>query len=167
MTNRRRFASSVAALALLAAPAAALAHGNGDDHGKGDPHAAIGTVTSFTGGVLTITLNDGNAIAGKVSPRTLIKCRPAPAAAATTARASKKGGRDDDPSNNRGKDGNGNANGHDDDHGKGDDGHPKPPAKAHTRRCAADNLTAGTKVDEAKISLKSTGATWKKVELLK
>jgi hypothetical protein len=42
-----------------------------------DSGATAGTVTSFTGGVLTITLSDGTTVSGQVTERTELHCLPA------------------------------------------------------------------------------------------
>jgi hypothetical protein len=73
--------------------------GDSDDDGIGDFNENAGTVASFTGGVLTITLGKGGTLSGVVTSATEIECESSPAP--TTPTASKS---DDDP-------------GDDDDHG--------------------------------------------------
>jgi hypothetical protein len=68
-------------------------------------------VASYTGGVLTLTLNDGSSssVSGKVTNATRIEC-----VSATTPPAGPGQGEDDGPGNN---------NGPGDDNGAGDDNH--------------------------------------------
>jgi hypothetical protein len=97
---------------LAAMPALASAHGVGGDHGSrsatrhhrrhhGRRHhhrspgttgsaGTAGTVTSFTGGVLTITLTNGTAVAGQVTDETEIRC---PAVAHSASRPDNDGDR--------------------------------------------------------------------------
>jgi hypothetical protein len=131
--TKNRIIGAIAALALLAVPAVAAAHGSGDDHGRrGDDHgrhhhhkhhgkkaktrdvtrSATGTVTSFTNGELTITLTNGKVFTADVKRRTVIRCKTAPVVPATTARhgdddgnnGSGRGGRDDGPNHDAGDD---------------------------------------------------------------
>jgi hypothetical protein len=157
---RTRIAGTVGALALLAAPAVAVAHGNGHHHQR-DHHAkkahprdvtgaATATVQSFTGGELTLALPSGRTYSADVTDRTVIICRTA----APTGKAS----------------------GHDGDHGgKGRDDGATTTAPASTTappstvpgaargRCGTDKLVAGTRVSWAKLALKGDTVTWKKV----
>lgn len=100
---RRGLLTAVGVMALvLAVPGAALAHGRGHHHHKAKAHHArfrivhigttattpttttptttppppenAGTVASYTGGVLTLTLNDGSTVSGKVTNDTRIDC---------------------------------------------------------------------------------------------
>lgn len=116
-----------------------------------------GTVTSFTGGVLTITLNNGQTVSGNVTPDTEIECR-----AADTS--SSMGSHDDgDPGSSGGNDQSGNdQNGNDqgdDDQGQGDD-------ENAGQSCDSSSLTPGTVVHEASLRLSGAGASWDKVELV-
>jgi hypothetical protein len=198
--NLNRLAGGIAALALLATPAIASAHGT-SSKGHHRHHArhqakkaqtrevtgpATATVTSFTGGELTITLANGKSYSGLVTDKTNLKCNTA-APQSTTARAARNGsdnsvddngdnsGRGQDQSdddaqehnsqgsssqvdntpgaNNRGDDDQDDDNGQGDDNGNG--------------ACDISALVAGTKVSDAKLSLKGTDATWKTVELVK
>ena len=93
---RTRIVGAVGALALLAAPAVAVAHGDGHHGGK---HAssttrsaprdvagrASATVQSFAAGELTLALANGRTLTADVSDRTKIVCHLRPAAPATTA----------------------------------------------------------------------------------
>jgi hypothetical protein len=159
------------ALALaLAVPTVASAHGRHHRHhhhhhktkharvkhfgGKatqsdpGMPEA--GTVASFTGGVLTLTLADGSTVSGKVTDETVVNCVPAVQAPAPTASAAHHGGWGD-PGDDEG----------DDDHG--DRGHHGD-CGGH---CDATDLVPGTVVHEAILKLGGGGAEFKLVLLVK
>jgi hypothetical protein len=146
---RRRIAGTAGALALLTAPAVAVAHGDHGDHGgkrhgpKGDVTGrASATVASFTAGELTLTLPSGRTLTASVTARTVLICHPlpstttpastsVPASTAVAARGKRHG------------------------HGHGADG-----------RCGADRLVAGAKVSEAKLSLKADTVIWKKIVIV-
>jgi hypothetical protein len=98
-----------------------------------------GTIASFTGGTLTITLNDGTTVSGKVTPRTEIECHSASATAADNGDR----GRDD---------GGGNDAGDDDAHDEAE-------------HCMPIALVPGASVREALLSVSSVGAFWVKLEL--
>jgi hypothetical protein len=191
--TKTRLVSALAALSLVAAPSVALAHRDGGDHHKRHakkhhvkkakerqvvntpassttpstttPAPAItATVTKFENGELTITLSNGKAFTADVTKRTHIKCV---AAAVPTARTA---GKDDDKGDHDG----GKGRGHDDedddhgdkDHGDGDhndDGHPDNGQV----KCGASALTAGTQVIKARLVIRESGASWKKLVLVK
>jgi hypothetical protein len=161
---RKLLVTVVASCALVAVmPATALAHGR---HHRGH-HARVhhrtfghdfnqssstspttssgdtaGTVQSFSGGVLTIALNDGSTVSGTVSDATEIEC-----------------GAPDTSSSWQGHDHSGDNNGPgDDDQGQGDD--------EHAQSCDSSNLAAGTVVREAELNVSSAGSVWRKVELM-
>ena len=125
-----------------------------DDDGIRDGDENAGTIKSFAGGVLTITLAEGGELAARVDDDTEIEChRPGD----LKARASHDG--DDDnsgPSDNSGPGSGGDDANHDagDDHGDDDDD-----------RCGADALTPGTRVHEAELELTSKGRRWGELEL--
>jgi hypothetical protein len=123
-----------------------------------------GTVTSFTNGILTITLNDGSTVSGAVTTQTELECT-APqqqnqgdndgddnGAALTNARNDHGGG-----SSSGSGDDNGGGSGSGDDNGGSDDGN---------QMCSTASLTPGTPVAEANLEISSTGASWDKVELI-
>ncbi len=121
---------------------------------------SAGTIASFTNGVLTITLNDGSSVSGKVTERTEIEC-PAPSASAADFSGHDSG--DDNGFDGRGNDsssGPGPSDGqHGDCPGHDDNGHD---AAEH---CTSAALVPGASVKEAFLSVSSDGATWVKVEL--
>jgi hypothetical protein len=160
---RTRIVGAAGALALLAAPAVALAHGDGHHHHQRQHHhakkkpardvtgRASATVQSFANGELTLALASGKTYAADVTNRTVILCR-------TAAPAAKASG-----------------------HGHGDKGDATTTAPASTTappstttppstvpgtrhgRCGTDKLVAGAKVSVAKLVLKGDTVTWKKV----
>ena len=168
---RRVLLTAIACCAVIAVvPAAALAHGRHHDHKRHHHHAHharvrqfghdqsqgavqsqdqnAGTVTSFTGGVLTITLNNGQMVSGDVTNDTEIECEGAEndhsslrshdrhggTAAATTRVTTIRVTTNDNDENNA--------------------------------ACSSADLTPGTVVHEAELKLSSVGAVWKKVELM-
>jgi hypothetical protein len=193
---RRMLLTAVAAVAAiaLAAPGAALAHGNRHHarHHHRARHArvltyraaraatpatpatpampssgseeAVGTIASFKEEVLTITLNDGSTVSGKVTEKTQIEC----AAPATTAKASDFGARDQGQGDDnhgggwQGPEGEGWRNGSGD--GSGCPGH-QPGAEGESSHCTTAALVPGAKVKEAVLVLTGSGAVWAKVEL--
>jgi hypothetical protein len=95
-----------------------------------------GTVQSFTGGVLTIALNDGSTVSGGVTNDTEVECA-APEQAQTM---------------------------HEDGDGGGGDGDSSA-GEAEEQNCSAASLTPGAVVREAELGISSAGSAWKKVEL--
>jgi hypothetical protein len=179
---RTKIAGAIAALALLAAPGVAAAHSNGHHNGKhhSKKHAkkaqsrevtgtATATVASFTNGELTITLPSGKTFSALVTDRTNIQCQtaaPTPAPTATTASGQGDDGGDDNGADDNAKgddDGDGDHRGGRFDDGEDDNDNGDENGNG---RCDTTALVAGTKVSEAKLSLKGVDATWKKVELL-
>jgi hypothetical protein len=186
--TRNRIAGAISALALLAAPAVAAAHGGADDHGRhhGRHHhkhhakkthtrevtgTATATIASFAAGELTLALPSGKTYTADVTDRTVIVCHsaPAPATAASHGGDDNSGKGDDDGAN------------HDagDDHG--DHNAPSTTAPASTtvppsttptpsgddRRCGTDALVTGAKVSAAKLSLNGDSVIWKKLAVVK
>jgi hypothetical protein len=80
----RRSLSIITAAAVLVAPAVAVAKSGGDDDrgrddrssrsSSRDQRVGAGTVTSYAGGVLVLTLADGSTLQGRVTRRTEIEC---------------------------------------------------------------------------------------------
>ncbi|QEC49591.1 hypothetical protein FSW04_19795 [Baekduia soli] len=246
--RRTRFTSAVAALTLIAVPAAASAHGshhkvrdsdhdgmpntwevanhlnahkadangdpdhdglrnlaeykdgtnprNADTNGNGVPdnHDVAGTVTSFTNGVLTITLPDGSTRTGTVDADTRVMCMPSTPASGTTpstatppssatpvtptARSARHGGDDgagdgQDPASSATPGSSTlpvtpGTSGHDqgDDDGSENDGGPNGHGQHRGNVCAPGALAAGAKVHEAELKLTGSGAVWEKIQLL-
>jgi hypothetical protein len=126
----------------------------------GSPDETAGTVASFSGATLTITLSDGSTVSGKVDSSTEIECRT------TMATAARHGdqGDDNDQSDDRGDDGQSNS-------GPGDgrqgavDGHDDNGVHDEAEHCTTAALVPGAVVREAELSVSSAGAVWEKVEL--
>jgi hypothetical protein len=168
---RKIMLSVVACCAVIAiVPASSLAHGK--HHKRHHHHARVhhrtfghdwsqssssgtsmssdqnaGTVESFTGGVLTIALNNGQTVSGDVTGDTEIECQAAEMSG--SLRSHEDGGHGDDNGNDQG----------DDDQGQGDDDNGNA-------NCSSADLTMGTVVHEANLRISSAGATWDKIELV-
>lgn len=168
---RTRIVGAVGALAILAAPAVAVAHGDGHHGGK---HAkkhhhkkkgprdwtgkAVATVASFANGELTLALPSGKSYTADVTDRTVIVCHIRPVV--PTAKASHDGP-------GKGK--------HGDDDGtsttapattSAPPSTTTPPTTEPGRtegRCGTDKLVTGAKVSDARLSLKGDTVIWKKV----
>lgn len=138
---RTRIVGTVGALALLAAPAVAVAHGDGHhggkhakQHHKKKPRDVTGTavasVQSFANGELTLALPSGKTLTANVTDRTVVICRSAMTVPASTT---------------------------------------TPPStvpvtgKRGRGRCGTDKLVTGAKVSDARLSLKGDTVIWKKV----
>jgi hypothetical protein len=129
------------------------------------PGEGAGKIASFTEGVLTITLNDGSTVAGKVTSGTEIKCEKAQTTPPTTTEGDKESedsSTTSEDSNHEGDDKDGEEG---DDKGSGDDGDvesaPEPP-------CDTSALTPGTVVREAELRISSTGgAEFESIELVR
>jgi hypothetical protein len=110
-----------------------------------------GTVTSFTGGVLTITLTNGSTVSGQVTDQTEIRCLPS----APPAEGEDQG--DDHSGGDQQHPGGGNQG---DDNGQGDDG------PGDGQSCTTAALVAGAVVREAQLRVSSAGAVWDQVALI-
>jgi hypothetical protein len=131
---------------------------------EGEP---AGTIASFEGGVLKITLTDGSTVAGKVTERTEIQCGTA--------------GREDvgDDNGNDGEDNNSGDSGGDNHGGPGpssgngdfsshgdDERGGEVSGEMGEGTCGVSALKAGTKVAEAELAVSSAGSVWEKVDLI-
>lgn len=142
---------------------------------------SVGTIASFEGGVLKITLNDGTTVSGTVTEGTEIKCAtptamvsdnnggPSPSGSSGHDNGQEEDGEgqghDEGQSHDEGH-GNDEGQSHDegqsDDQGQGDDeGH----GLETTQECGAASLVAGAKVQEAELKLSGGQASWQSVEL--
>jgi hypothetical protein len=110
-------------------------------------NTAVGTVASFDGTTLTITLNDGSSVIGKVTAGTEIECRG-------PGMVSRNDRRDGDPGD-RGEHGDRGENG---DRGEHRD-------QRDEGNCMSSDLTPGTAVTGAELRITSAGSFWDKVEL--
>jgi hypothetical protein len=120
-----------------------------------------GTVTSFEGGVLTITLNDESKVSGKVTEQTEISCQPA---------ASTEGNEGDDNGDQNG-DENSTDNGDDSSHsgpGLGSSGEDMSSGEdgGQGQSCTSAALVAGAVVREAELSVGGAGSVWQHIDLI-
>jgi hypothetical protein len=130
--------------------------------------ANAGTVTSYTNGVLTLTLNDNSTVSGKVTNETRIRCVKATPTTPPTSEPGAEGPGDD---NGQGDDQNrGDMSEHHGDHGQGgwrhgDDGgpgagEPEPP-------CDSSSLVPGTVVRAAELRIGPAGTEFESVLLVR
>jgi hypothetical protein len=137
------------------------------------PGETAGTVTSFTGGVLTITLNNGSTVSGQVNEQTEIHCQ--------SSTSSSTGGDDQGEGDSEGGGGPEGGDGGSSTRGAGADAVSRNDGRAATtegedgsqgdsgddsQSCTTAALVAGTVVREAELSLGSSGAVWDHVDLI-
>jgi hypothetical protein len=132
------------------------------------PETTAGRVVSFTGGVLTIKLNDGTMVKGQVSRATGLECEAANSTSTiqTDRRSHDGGGGDqgggsDDQTN--GKAGQGDEAEGNDQAEQGDQGDIE--AEGETA-CPMTALSPNAVVHEADLRISSAGAVWDKIELI-
>jgi hypothetical protein len=141
------------------------------------PETSAGRVVSFTGGVLTIKLNDGTMVKGQVSGATGLECEAANSTSTfQTDRRSRdggggdQGGGSDDETNGKADQGD-EAKGNDQgDEAKGNDqaeqgGQGDNEAEGETA-CPMTALSPNAVVREADLRISSAGAVWDKIELI-
>jgi hypothetical protein len=169
---------SVAALPSAGAPAGSRTTGSpssaprsdGPPATPGTPAPSAGTVLSFTGGVLTITLADGSTVSGKVTEATELQCQSATPPTGTEDGGDEGSGSEGEGSGGstegtppathvRGEtrssgEGEGGQDGEEGDHGE------ESPA------CTTAALVPGAVVAEAELSVGSSGAVWDHVDLI-
>jgi hypothetical protein len=113
-----------------------------------------GTVASFTGGVLTIKLNDNSTVSATVTNATEIECEStAPSGSTGEMRADEQGSGGDETGDHRGDGDQGDNNGDNGDVGENEGS------------CGPAALTMGATVHEAEMNVSGAGAVWTKVEL--
>ena len=120
------------------------------------PMQNAGTVASFDGRTLAISLDNGSTVGGVVNRDTEIRC-------VAFGREDRLLHRNDDHGGGSGSTGSGAASGGDngdrgDDNGNNDDN--------DMRNCGPINLRPGTVVHEADLRLSPSGAIWREVELV-
>lgn len=130
-----------------------------------------GTVTSYTNNVLTLTLNDGTTVSGKVTSATEIRCiKAAPTTPpAGTEGEETEGQGDDQGQGDTNQEGDHESSGPDESQGDhqddGDDegidqGSPEPP-------CDSSSLVAGAVVRAAELRIGPTGSEFESVWLVR
>ncbi len=129
-----------------------------DDDGVNDGQEKAGQVVSFTGGVLTVHLFNGDDAKGTVDADTEIECK---GAAATTPTAPAARAADDGP---------GDGGGHGDDSGdrgdQSDQGDDNGEDHNEQSGCDATKLTPGAVVQEAELKATPAGLVFEKIELV-
>jgi hypothetical protein len=136
-----------------------------------DSGATAGTVTSFTGGVLTITLSNGTTVSGQVTEQTEIHCLPAtpPPPVEGEDRGDDEGGSasgDTGPSMSGHGDGVSHSDSGSSGGGGGEDGEGMGGPGEGDQSCTTAALVAGAVVREAELSVSSAGAVWDHVNLI-
>jgi hypothetical protein len=153
--------------------------GGGSTSTSGEDENA-GTIASFDGTTLTITLTDGSSLSGMVTDQTEIKCE---AAGDDNDQGDDNGDQGDDndqgDGDNSGSGGGGDdaqtaaAMTHSDDGGSGDDnsgddnGGDDNSGDGNGEQCTTADLTPGTQVSEADLSDENGQATFEEIELVK
>jgi hypothetical protein len=159
-------------------PAAALAHGPSDTHHAKRHHReharirhlhaaatdSAGSVMSFDGTTLVITLTNGSTVSGAVTNNTEMSCdssgQTTSMGSDTRADGGPGGGDDHGDRNDQGDHGDRNNPGDngDNDDNEGDEG--------NQMACTTANLTPGTTVHEAELKISGAGSVWEKVDLI-
>jgi hypothetical protein len=117
---------------------------------SGQENENAGTVASFQNGILTIALNDGTMVSGRVTSNTEMECE-APESSSTMHRDDDGGSRGDQRENA------GQAQENEDENAGDEEG---------AQNCSSASLQRGTVVREAELRISSGGSTWDKVELI-
>ena len=138
-----------------------------DDDGIDDGDENAGTIKSFEGGVLTITLAAGGELAATVDEDTEIECH-------TTGdlKRAARSSQDDGDGEHGDNDGDHEHGDDDGDHGDHEHGDDDDGDDVHEHggddddRCGADGLKPGTRVHEAELELTSKGKHWEELELI-
>jgi hypothetical protein len=104
-----------------------------------------GTVSSFSGGVLTIQLNGGSTVSGMVTNETELGCE---SASTQTQTGDGDSGDDSSTDDSSSDDGGGDSSGED------------------AQMCTTANLIPGTVVQDAELNISSAGAVWHEVDLI-
>jgi hypothetical protein len=188
----RRLVFTLAATGLLFvfAPTGALArhhhHGNrshhvrirrfGDVSGQSTTTSSpdnVGMVASFTGGVLTIQLNDNSTVSGTVTNDTQVECTSSGQSQSIGEDGDTSGGDQGDQSSSGDDQGDQSSSGDDqaedqsstsEDQSSTSEDQGEDQNEA-TSSCSSADLTAGRVVHAAELRISSAGKTWKKVEL--
>ncbi|MEA2216710.1 MAG: hypothetical protein QOK19_2271 [Solirubrobacteraceae bacterium] len=122
-----------------------------------------GTIASFEGGILKITLADNSTVSGKVTERTEIRCN----SASGDDVGDDNGIDGDDNSGDDGDSHGGPSSGHGDLSSHGDDEHHGTVSgEIGEGTCGVSALTPGAKVAEAELFVSSAGSVWEKVEVI-
>lgn len=125
-----------------------------------------GTVTSFTNGVLTITLTGGSVVSGQVTEKTEIHCQPA-----TPASGGEDQGDGPDSEASGGPSSQDQQDGQSQDGQQGNEGQDSQDGESGSgdgqqQGCTSAALVPGTVVREAELSVTGAGAVWDHVDLI-
>lgn len=136
---------------------------SGEETKTASPTEVVGTVASFENELLTITLNDGSTVKGKVTSATEIECMttsPSPSEIEESAGDDKGSGDDEShEGDQRSSDEEGQS--------KEDDGDNGAEPSAAEPACGTAALTAGTGVREAELKIGPGGAEFESIELVR
>ena len=136
-----------------------------DDDGIEDGDENAGTIKSFEGGVLTITLAEGGDLSGTVDDETEIECHGKGDLKAHSSGDDEDG--DGEHGDDDGEHGDDDGDHGDHEHGDDEDGDDvNEHGDDDDDACTADALKPGTKVHEAELDITSKGKRWDELELL-
>jgi hypothetical protein len=125
-----------------------------------------GTVASFSGGVLTIKLNDGSMVSGKVTDATEMECT----SSSTTSGDQSEGSGDQSEGSGDQSQGSGDqSQGSDDDQSSDQNSGDQTDGGDHgdqSSTCSSTAPATGTVVRSAELKISSAGAVWDKLELV-
>jgi hypothetical protein len=125
-----------------------------------------GTVASFSGGVLTIKLNDGSMVSGKVTDATEMECT----SSSTTSGDETQGSDDQSQESGDQSQGSGDqSQGSDDDQSSDQSSGDQTDGGDHgdqSSTCSSTAPATGTVVRSAELKISSAGAVWDKLELV-
>jgi len=153
-SHHRHHHAKPARVLRFGARSASTSTGTSSPSAPGDETA--GTITSFEGGVLKITLGDGTVVTGKVTESTEIEC----AAGSSQDGAGDDGGAGDDDQSST------TARAADTQDSQGDDGgDDQGENQDEATSCGLSALVVGATVREAELRISSGGAVWEKIEL--
>jgi len=124
------------------------------------PASTAGTVASFAGGVLTIKLNDGSTVSGKVTDQTRLRCEGAENRAEV--------GEDENDGDDGARASESDRSGRQAEDTQTEDRHGDDEAGEDRagESCTTAALVPGAVVREAELEVDSAGAVWEEVELV-
>ena len=139
------------------------------------PGETVGTVLSFEGGVLKLTLGDGSVVSGKLTEATELSCVGAAEGQqgqqGDESKGDDEGGEGDEGSHGEAPAGSwpggdqGPAQGHGDAMSQGAWHADGPGGEGGEGSCTVAALVPGAKVQEAELTITSAGAVWEKVRI--
>jgi hypothetical protein len=135
----------------------------GEETKTASPAEIVGTVASFENEVLTITLNDGSTVKGKVTSATEIECLTM-----GSDPSSSEEGREDDKGSGDDQGGDREQQSSDEEGQSKEDGSDDDAETAAAKpACGMAALTQGTGVREAELKIGPGGAEFESIELVK